>query len=232
MKKLFLVLFTINIFIVNCFAQTRLESAAKILDMEVNLPSSYSASQNKEGIYVTPVSDESPYPTIKQDYRNEPFHGPTAFKVFFGMVASILRHQDTECVVFIFMGDVAISTKGLMSKRPDLFSYESLTFNRIKWDFQYGNKYKGASKNDIKDLNEMITHYSKHKAKKMFNTDWAVEYPFNLSGEVYENKYNICKAVVAKKGERDMFLYFMLTEKGAKNFEKYLKELSGAFKFK
>lgn len=231
MRKLIFILLTLNTFTVSIFAQNALERASKILDMEVNLPLIYAASQNTETIYVTPITESSPIPSINQSYRHEPSHGETAFKVLYGMVTSILRHKNSECIIFIFAGDVYAGSKDLMSKRSDLFSFESITYNRIKNDFQYGIKNRSANKDEIEALNQMLTHFPKRKAKKMFNADWMVGYPFNLAGEVYENKYNICKAIVAKKGERDIFLYFMLTEASSKDFGKYLNELSGAFKF-
>lgn len=180
-----------NIFVIRNSAQTRLLRASEIMNMDVNLPSSYSASQNEDWIYVTPITEASPVPRFNQSYRYEPSKGSTAFKVFFGLVTSILRHQDSECVIFIYIGDITISTKGIMAKKPNLFSSESMTFNRIKCDFQYGIKNQSASKNEIDSLNKMITHFPKKTAKKMFNTNWMVGYSYNLAGEVYENKLSI-----------------------------------------
>ena len=213
MRKLFFTLLLINAFI-NCFSQTELQHAAEVSKITVQIPPSFYPPHNEEPIYVTPVREECPEPTEKQLNGDEEVFASTAFKVFFGKVTGIIRSQDCDCVVFIYIDN---------TKTP---------FDRIKRDFRFGQRNEVANKNETEALNQMITHYSKHKAKKMFNADWAVGYPYNLAGQSYENKYKRAKAIVAGKEDRNIFLYFMLTEKGEKNFNKYQKELSGAFKFK
>jgi hypothetical protein len=214
----------------NIQAQTALERALDTMQVSMNIPSFWNISQNENSIYVTPVTEESPIPRIAQTYGHEPVSGATAFKVMFHQIHSIIRHKNEEYVIFVdAAGEGSVMHGNFIKKHNQFFNVINLSFNRIKSDLHYGIRHKSATSEEIAALDTMITHYPKEKAQELFNADWMVSYPKDLRGEVYEDKYSICQAVAVAKNGLDIFFYFMLTDKTAKNFDDYLKDLEKVF---
>lgn len=213
--------------------QTALEKAMDKMNVSMKIPSYFSVSSNEDLIYVTEVTDENPYPTIAQNYGFEPSYGSTAFKVMFAKTHSIMRHKNEDCLIFIYvLGAATIEYGKMIKENAHLFkNMENPAFNRIKRDFRYGKPMSGATDWEAAELDMMLTRYPKRKARKMFNANRMVMYPFNLRGNVYEDKYTRCRAVVIAKNGLDIYFYFMLTDESAKNFDTYLKELNKVFWF-
>ena len=107
--------------------------------------------------------------------------------------------------------------------------HSSLTYNRIKTDFKYG--YPGATEQDIEDLKMMMTFYPHDTATVLFNADYMMVYPFNMEGKKYQDKFTRTRVVVTGKDGLDVFFYFMMTDEGIKNFDKYLMDFKGIFLF-
>jgi hypothetical protein len=216
------------------YGQTSLEKAMKRINVSINMPSYFNASQNKDHIYVTEITEEDSIPTIAQLYRFQPAYGSTAFKVFFGMINAIIRHENEEYIIFVY----ALPGKG-DEPHGDIRTYDTkiytlnevLPFSRIKSDFNYGAKMRSATPPEVYDLDLMLMHYPKEQAGELFNADAMVMYPINLYGNVYEDKYTVCRAVVAEKDGLSFFLYFMLTNDNYKNFDSCLKDIAKVFWF-
>jgi hypothetical protein len=232
MKTYFTVLFSLSMIAVG--GQTALEKGMKRISVSINMPSYFHASQNENNIHVTEITEKDPSPTIGQFYRIEPAYGSTAFKVFFGTVNAIIRHENEEYVIFVYTlpgrGD---SPHGNI-KTGDTKIYtlnEVLPFSKIKFDFNYGTKMRSVSEQEVYDLDLMLTHYPRERARELFNADAMVMYPVNLQGNVYEDKYTVCRAVVAEKDGLSFFLYFMLTKDSYKNFDSCLKDIAKVFWF-
>jgi hypothetical protein len=214
------------------YGQTALEKAIKVMNMSIQMPSYFDASKNEDLIYVTPITEESPIPKLAQTYYFEPVFGSTAFKVFFGQIHSIIRHTSGEYLIFVSAaGEFVVKYGFLIEEKSDLFNVRDLTFNGIKSNFRYGKRMESASKEEIEELDLMLTHYSEKQAKKMFNADRMVTYPMNLRGEIYEEKYPRCRALVVSKKGLDIFFYFLMTNESAKKFDEYLEDLNKVFWF-
>lgn len=137
-----------------------------------------------------------------------------------GMVHSILRHKDEECkiVTYVSAGWNRELIENRLIKRC----------SRIKYDLEL--ERKGLS--DVQQkvvLDSLITFYSQDSAKAFFNGDLMLSYPFDLKNKLCENKYTNVKVIVAEKNGLQLFLYFVMTDNGAKNFDKYLNDLKGTF---
>lgn len=150
------------------------------------------------------------------------------------VVDAKLTHQDGQCEILIYVSGADQVRYGSPQakndphiKHPQFFSY-----NRIKSDFMYGERYKAASKQDTEDLEMMLTHYPQDSAKVIFNADYMLCYPFNMEGKKCQDKFTCARAIVAGKGGLDIFVYFVFTDKSIKDFDKYLAEFKQALWFK
>lgn len=189
------------------------EEDLELIDMKFSLPTEYSMSDNERPVYVT------------DDY-NSPLRR-------LGTVHSVLTHSDEHCKVFVYiLGADMIRYGGLVKANQGIFGeMSSLTYNRVKNDFRYGHPNSSASEQDIEDLKMMMTFYPTDTARVLFNADWMMTYPYNMEGEKYEDNFTRMRAVVIQKNKIDVFIYFMMTDKGVEDFDKYLMGLKEAFWF-
>ncbi|MDR1097570.1 MAG: hypothetical protein LBL57_05510 [Tannerella sp.] len=232
MKTHFTILF--SLFVIAAGGQTSLEKGMKRISVGINMPSCFHASQNEDHIYVTEITEKDSIPTLAQAYKVQPAYGPAAFKAFFGLVNAIIRHENEAYVIFVCAlpgrgddphGDIKTDDTKIYTLN------EALPFGRIKFDFNYGAKMRSVSEQEVYDLDLMLTHYPRERARELFNADAMVMYPVNLQGNVYEDKYTVCRAVVAEKSGLSFFLYFMLTKDSYKNFDSCLKDIAKVFWF-
>lgn len=212
-------LFLVYLGVSNVQGQTVLDTAAKEMNLSIKIPFCFNASGNEELTFVTEVAEEE-YSLRMAQYRFAPVSGNIAFQVLFGMVDAILEHKSDEYLAFVFI------LPGKCKGRSG-----DLSFNRIKWDLGYGKPLEPVSEKEESEMSLKLTHYPKEQAQKMFNADIMVDYPVDLMGNSYRDKYTKCKAVVAAKGGRHIYLYLMMTDKNVKNFDTYLKDLDKVFWF-
>lgn len=145
------------------------------------------------------------------------------------MVHAKLTHRDEQCKILIYCTEGKLQNgfknqeerSTILSEHPTALSY-----NRIKSNFMYGLRFRAATNQERKDLDMMLHYYTKDTAKSIFNADYMVSYPYNMQGKKCEDKYTCAKAIVTGKGGFDIFVYFLLTDEGADNFEKYLSDFS------
>ena len=137
-----------------------------------------------------------------------------------------LRHVDGQCEIMIYF--IGIAKAFLFGKEkintgfkiePDIISY-----NRIKSNFKYGNMSTGASPRIIEDLKNMVHFFPEDSAKTLFNADYMLSYPYDMESKNHQNDFISTKTVVFGKNGMDVFLYFVLTNKGMANFDKYLSD--------
>ena len=216
------------------FAQTSLEKAMERIKVSINMPEYLIASQNETVIYVTEITEESPVLTIAQTYNIvEPPFGASAFKAYIGLVNAIIKHKDGEYIIFVHASH-GRGNSGYSTTKTDatkIYTPNEIPFSRIKGDFRYGKPFSSVSAQEVYDLDLMLTHCPREKAKSLFNADVMVMYPINLRGNVYEEKYTVCRAIAVDKGGLNFCLYFMMTKDNAHNFEKYLNSLEKVFWF-
>lgn len=190
---------------------SQFEQDLELINMKFFLPAQYDLSDNMQMIYVT------------DDYKS-PLRR-------LGTVHSILKNHDGQCKIFVYLsGANGLRYGGVIRKNKSLFkNVSSLTYNRIKTDFKYG--YPGATEQDIEDLKMMMTFYPHDTATALFNADYMMVYPFNMEGKKYQDKFTRTRVVVAGKDGLDVFFYFVMTDEGIKNFDKYLMDFKGVLCF-
>jgi len=224
--SLFVISGTIN-------GQTILDDIKFSMNVSINMPSYFEPSDNDVLTYVTQLSKEDTM-TIYRTYRIVRASGPTAFPSLFGMVTSIIRHKSGEYVIFVLAlpgrgddawGDIKTDSSKIYTLN------EVLPFTRIRHDFNYGATFTGGSLADIYALDQMITHYPRERAKDLFNAESMVVYPFDLEGNVYEDKYGVCRAVAVERDGQSLFLYYMMTNDNFLNFDTFLNDIKGVFWF-
>jgi hypothetical protein len=204
--------------------QTALEKAMEKMNVSMKLPSFLDVSQNDDIMHVTPITEEDSLPSLAQIYLFEPSYGATAFKAYFGMVHSIIRYKDEDCIIFVLAsGEYLI----MPDDSDDL--YKQKKKNRLA--HRYGKRLATLSDKEIEEISLGVTHYQKEEVRKLFNADEMQWYPFDLHGNVFEDKYTKCIDVdVTKNGLRISF-YFMLTDESEKKFDQYLHSLEKVFWF-
>jgi len=146
---------------------------------------------------------------------------------FFQKVGCILININSDDSNFIALFDIPIVFKE--NNNREYFSLNSpenqKIINLLKKDFAYFN---GQTIEFIDDIKDNIAYLPNH-----FNADTALIYNINLSPkEKLANKYTKCSALILSNGKFTFELYLFFTEKGYKNREKYIVDLSKMIKFK
>ncbi|MDL2223484.1 hypothetical protein LJB98_05235 [Bacteroidales bacterium OttesenSCG-928-M11] len=143
-----------------------------------------------------------------------------------GLLDAKFIHSDGQCNVFVYAsGANQVRYGKLIEDNPELFGESTnLSFKRIKRNLGYGKKGASPSEREIEDMKMMLTYYPADSAKVMFNADYMVSYPFNMEGKKCQDIYSSTRVIVFGKNGLDIFLYFVMTEDGAKNFNKYLTD--------
>ena len=217
----------------NVIGQAHLEDSAEKLGVTVNLPSNVSASSNDHLIYPVEITEKDPLPTIAQQFGGKPAFGDTYFNVLFGKVNSVLTYKERDCEVIVYMppGKGGSTYGRIVKDSAMLHVLKNLSFGRIKRTFGYGKRNKDASEFEAIELYSMLTHHPNKKAKEMFNADVFLEYPLNFRGNTYKNKYTRGRGVVVAKNRREIYLYFMMTEKSVLNYDGFLSDFEKVFWF-
>lgn len=146
-----------------------------------------------------------------------------------GVIHTKLLHQDKDCQISIYIAGANQMRYGKVNK---LNEPGDLSYNRIKHDFMYGEQFRAATKQETEDLKMMLTYYPQDSAKAIFNADYMLCYPFNMEGKKCRNKFTCARTIVTGKGGLDIFVYFVFTDKGIKDFDRYLAEFKQTLWFK
>ena len=150
------------------------------------------------------------------------------------IIHSKLTHLDGQCRIFICV--LGAEHKRFFDKKeenvPNQMTHPAeVSYNRIKTDFKCG-LYGAATKQEVKDLDMKLHYYSQDSAKAYFNADYMVSYHYNMESKKCEDKFTCAKTVVTGKGGADVFIYFIFTDKGMKDFDRYLAEFKQTLWFK
>ena len=150
-----------------------------------------------------------------------------------GLINAEFVSSDKQCKVFIYvLGADNVRYGKMISNNPDLFgNIASMSYNRIKSNFKYGRRGLSATEQEIEDIKMMLTYYPQDSAKAIFNADYMLAYPYNMEGEKCQDKFSWTRAIVAGKNGLDIFVYFVLTNKSIKDFDKYLSDFKGILWF-
>ena len=189
------------------------EEDLDLISMKFSPPFEYSISDNKRPIYVT---DDYTSPLRK-----------------LGTVHSVLTNRNGECQVFVYLlGADMIRYGGLVKANKELFGdISSSIYGRVKYDLNYGRPNSSPSEQDIEDLKMIMTFYPQDIARTLFNADHMMVYPYNMEGKKYGDNFTRVRVVAIEKSGIDVFFYFAMTDKGIKDFDKYLMDFKSVFLF-
>ncbi len=145
------------------------------------------------------------------------------------MQSGILSHHDEECMIAIRVAFDPIEKVHIPYTAEEAREY---IFTRVSNSFEWSKKYLSRTKQDLIDVEMLVTDYPEDIAKSIFNGSSMFIYPLNFKGEYCQDKYRYGRGVVVlAKYNIPLFLYFFMTEKSITSFDKYLSELKGVFWF-
>lgn len=137
----------------------------------------------------------------------------------------IWEHEDKECILFIKASGGPMQ---LIKTRTDI---PLTTYNRIRAYLKIGNPWIDTTDEQIVELNKILTYWSAKKAKKVFNAQHVICYPYNEEKAIYQDRYLLRQSLCIVKWETSVTVAFLLTDKGYKNINKYMKDIEKAFWF-
>ena len=135
-------------------------------------------------------------------------------------------HKDGECILFLKCGGITPSPNKAVNDLPKAH------FNYIKHVLKIGPflTYYPTEK-EMQRIKKKITIWSPEKAKETVNAQYVITYPIKSKKSVYMGKYiHKLDLMMIKWGER-LTVSFLVTKKGNKNIEKYIKDVEDAFWF-
>ena len=184
-----------------------------------------------ENYLFTPLN-ESNSPTL---LFAEGFHKPFEerfFNCFFGPVDRILWPKENEDYIIIVgfsQKEEKVITFSEQETNPKKDLLE-LDFRRIRSEFNYGHPWKGVTNDEKVELSEMIQSYTRKQAREIANAIVMASYPFSLCSATYKERYTNGRKLILSNGETTLNLYFLMTSKGTRRFNKILEEeVKGVF---
>ena len=138
-------------------------------------------------------------------------------------------HEDGECILFIkCSGDRPIEMKTNKS-------IDGLPRSMFEWIRERLNvtpmSFKKITEKEIQEIKKKITLWPPEKAKETFNAQYVITYPIKSKKSVYMGKYTHKMDLMMTKWGEHLTVSFLVTKKGNKNIEKYIKDVEEAFWF-
>ena len=143
-------------------------------------------------------------------------------------------HEDGECILFLKCSGDKPSING---KVPEA----DRTKYKLPEEYLYGwikpsvnvepMSLKKVTEEEKEEIKKKITFWTPEKAKEVFNAQYVITYPIKSKKSVYMGKYTHKMDLMMIKWEEHLTVSFLLTKKGYKQIDKYLKEVEEAFRF-
>ena len=143
-------------------------------------------------------------------------------------------HEDGECILFMQCSGDKPSVNG---KVPEA----DRTKYKLPEEYLYGwikpsvnvepMSLKKVTEEEKEEIKKKITFWTPEKAKEVFNAQYVITYPIKSEKSVYMGKYTHKMDLMMIKWEEHLTVSFLLTKKGYKQIDKYLKEVEEAFRF-
>lgn len=207
-KKLLFLLFTFSFLTIYGQEKWPIDSISKYLEFKYTPPKGYTQTFG-ELIFKTPD-----YPKVERNHNAQ------------------WIYKDNECIVFLEDGGVAHSiATGFLTLDKSKTEIHDGTYNVIALYLRITKFGEGLPYYKKGRLEEFIKRWPEKKAKEWFNAQHVIEYPDAEKEAIYEGKYRIRRSLCIIKWERDITINFLVTEKGYKNIDKYMKGFKKAFWF-
>ena len=141
-------------------------------------------------------------------------------------------HKDGECILFIkcsggrpIVGEKELKPNKSFDKLPEN------NFNWIKHTLGMGSFLTDPTEKEMERIKKKITIWSPEKAKETFNAQYVITYSIKNKKSVYMSKYTHKRELIMIKWGENLTVSFLVTRKGNKNIEKYIKDVEEAFWF-
>lgn len=83
----------------------------------------------------------------------------------------------------------------------------------------------------MEKLKKILTIWPPLKSEEVFNAQYVITCPIKDKKAVYQNKYRHRLELIMVKWGETLTISFLLTSKGYRNIDKYIKDVEGAFRF-
>ena len=143
----------------------------------------------------------------------------------FGVIVSKWIHEDKECIIFIR----AAGTNGGINKSID--DLPENVFSQIRNSLKMGYFNEKTTDEQMEKLKKIITIWTPQKSKEVFNAHYVITYPIKEKKAVYQGKYRHRLELIMTKWGKSLTVSFLLTKKGNRHIDKYIKDVEGAFWF-
>lgn len=188
--------------------ENSLDRALKAIDLTYKVPKQYTASADMVHLGFPPENPEELLRTANN------------------VIHSQWTHENNECILFI-------KCAGVLTK-PINKSIEGINdsaYRRIKRVLNIGKPFSHVTEEELEELNKTITYWPQKKAQKKFNAHHVLTYPINEEKAVYQGQYVHRQDMTIIKWGEYVTISFLLTDKGYKKMNKYIRDVESAFRF-
>lgn len=141
------------------------------------------------------------------------------------LILSQWIHEDGDCILFITCPII----KGKMDK--SITEFPKSLYSRLRYELDIELINGILTEEQIKMIKNDLTFWSPERAKKTFNAQHVITFPIKDKKSVYMDKYLHKLELKMIKWDQDFSVSFLVTKKGEKNIDKYIRDVERAFWF-
>ena len=216
-----------------------MQDIKKILDDEMDSPAPKDSDMERGELARQTKCIGLTYKVLPQYIISESFSisTPTSPKELLwtarGIITSQWIHEDGECILFIkCSGDRPIIKGKGMKPNKSIDRLPTNVFGRLRERLNVTPmSFKEITEEEIQEIKKKIAIWSPQKAKETFNAQYVITYPIKSKKSVYMGKYTHKMDLMMTKWGEHLTVSFLVTKKGNKNIEKYIKDVEEAFWF-
>ena len=216
-----------------------MQDIKKILDDEMDSPAPKDSDMERGELARQTKCIGLTYKVLPQYIISETFHllPPENPKQLIwtagGIIASQWIHEDGECILFIkCSGDRPIIKGKGMKPNKSIDRLPTNVFGRLRERLNVTPmSFKEITEEEIQEIKKKINMWTPEKAKETFNAQYVITYPIKSKKSVYMEKYTHKMDLMMTKWGEHLTVSFLVTKKGNKNIEKYIKDVEEAFWF-
>ncbi|RHJ76820.1 hypothetical protein [Parabacteroides sp. AM08-6] len=163
--------------------------------------------------------------TEEFDLKYPPANPVELLRTTFGIKTSKWIHEDKECVIFIRCTGMRKDIDKSIDDLPEN------VFSWIRNSLKMGYFNRNTTDEQMEMLKKIITIWTPQKSKEVFNAHYVITYPIKEKKAVYQGKYRHRLELIMTKWGESLTISFLLTKKGNRHIDKYIKDVEGAFWF-
>ena len=217
-----------------------MQDIKKILDDEMDSPAPKDSDMERGELARQTKCIGLTYKVLPQYIISETFYlsTHTSPKELLWTACSIITsqwiHEDGECILFIKCSGINKQIIKGKEIKPNK-SIDRLpinVFGRLREKLNVTPmSFKEITEEEIQEIKKKINMWPPEKAKETFNAQYVITYPIKSKKSVYMGKYTHKMDLMMTKWGEHLTVSFLVTKKGNKNIEKYIKDVEEAFWF-